>query len=384
MDLTNQRIEDTYGNVLTIGTTAGSPTSGVLENGAGQKINELSLKSIKYEQTQVTATGTDITTTTIVDYGVSLITATASDYAIRLPQPSLGGVVGIVNNSSVDIYVFPNASTDTIVGLAAGEPYIVPADGQLYNITCVQNPSVGVWSVSTPTSNNSVTRTFTQDVIVSSSVGYTNPDNSKSGEQNLGGIIGPFGGVTMVVPAGTNFIDSIEWSIYNRVRINSIEILTNIPAGDLTADPAQASFTLMGISQNELAALKASSVTLLYDEVSTLYNQVWNSRSFDSIFSFTVATNGAAGAGLDYYLATSTTQPGTTLGQLYQKLTGNLAVPNGWGGLGKWNDIKDANGNRKFYTGLNALAGNSSFPFSGYPAGFEFKMQYIIEFEFSM
>lgn len=335
-------------------------------------------------QVDVTAVGTDITTTAELDYKVNKITATSTDYAVKLPEPQLGGIVGVVNNSTEDVYVYPYDADDSIVGLNPGEPYIVPADGQLYNILCVQNPSVGVWSVSTPTSNNSVVRTFTQDVIVSSSNGVTNPDGSKSGEQNLGGIIGPFGGVTMVVPSGTNFIDSIEWSIYNKVRINSVEILTNIPAGDLTTDPSQLSFTLMGISQNEFGGLKAASVTLLYDEVNTVYNQLWNSRPFDPLFSYTVANQGAPQTGLDYYLATSATQPGTNLGQLYQKLVGASAVPNGWGGLGKWNDIKDANGNRKFFTGLNSLAGNSSFPFSGYPAGFEFKLQYIIEFEFSM
>ena len=43
MDLTNQQIKDTYGNVLTIGTTAGSPTTGTLQNGEGLNITSFRL-----------------------------------------------------------------------------------------------------------------------------------------------------------------------------------------------------------------------------------------------------------------------------------------------------------------------------------------------------
>lgn len=43
MDLTNQQIKDTYGNLLTIGTTAGSPTTGTLQNGEGLNITSFRL-----------------------------------------------------------------------------------------------------------------------------------------------------------------------------------------------------------------------------------------------------------------------------------------------------------------------------------------------------
>lgn len=45
MDLTNQQIKDTYGNVLTIGTTAGSPTTGTLQNGEGLNITSFTFGS---------------------------------------------------------------------------------------------------------------------------------------------------------------------------------------------------------------------------------------------------------------------------------------------------------------------------------------------------
>ena len=50
MNLTNTQIEDTYGNLLTIGATAGSPQEGTLQNGAGEDITSLTVQSIKYTQ----------------------------------------------------------------------------------------------------------------------------------------------------------------------------------------------------------------------------------------------------------------------------------------------------------------------------------------------
>ena len=117
------------------------------------KFNDLSehytiedITSAVPSQVSVTAVGTTIATTVVLSYNISLITGDASNTAVRLPEPLLGGVVGVVNNSAVDISVFPFDSADTITGLSAGEAYIVPADGLLYNITCTKNPFVGNWS----------------------------------------------------------------------------------------------------------------------------------------------------------------------------------------------------------------------------------------------
>jgi len=43
MDLRNQQIKDTYANLTTIGTTAGSPTTGTLQNGAGSNVTTLTI-----------------------------------------------------------------------------------------------------------------------------------------------------------------------------------------------------------------------------------------------------------------------------------------------------------------------------------------------------
>jgi uncharacterized protein YaiE (UPF0345 family) len=45
MNLATTQLKDTYGNLLTIGTTAGSPTTGTLQNGNGQDITSLELNS---------------------------------------------------------------------------------------------------------------------------------------------------------------------------------------------------------------------------------------------------------------------------------------------------------------------------------------------------
>jgi hypothetical protein len=43
MNLSGTQIKDTYGNLITIGTVAGTPTTGTLQNGAGSDITSLTL-----------------------------------------------------------------------------------------------------------------------------------------------------------------------------------------------------------------------------------------------------------------------------------------------------------------------------------------------------
>ena len=153
------------------------------------KFNDLSehytiedITSAVPSQVSVTAVGTTIATTVVLSYNISLITGDASNTAVRLPEPLLGGVVGVVNNSAVDISVFPFDSADTITGLSAGEAYIVPADGLLYNITCTKNPFVGNWSVSTPFNGVSAVITYKLDMTVDSSSTATGDTRTASGQ----------------------------------------------------------------------------------------------------------------------------------------------------------------------------------------------------------
>jgi hypothetical protein len=71
MNLTNTQIEDTYGNVLTIGTSAGSPTTGTLQNGAGEDItsltlSELNVNKIIQTQSNIAANGAALSGATLL------------------------------------------------------------------------------------------------------------------------------------------------------------------------------------------------------------------------------------------------------------------------------------------------------------------------------
>jgi hypothetical protein len=58
MILTNEYIKDTYGNLLTIDTVAGHPTSGVLYNGYGDLVDSLEIKHGAFPATNVKITST--------------------------------------------------------------------------------------------------------------------------------------------------------------------------------------------------------------------------------------------------------------------------------------------------------------------------------------
>ena len=43
MDLTGRQIQETYGNLVTVGTVAGTPTTGTVQNGAGSDVTDLTV-----------------------------------------------------------------------------------------------------------------------------------------------------------------------------------------------------------------------------------------------------------------------------------------------------------------------------------------------------
>ena len=372
MDLTNQKIEDTYGNVLTIGSVAGSPTEGVLENGAGNPIDLLTLKSIKYDQSLVTASGTDISTTTILNYGVSLISATSGNYALRLPEPSLGGVVGIVNNSSVDVYVFPYDAGDTIVGLSAGEPYVIPPDSKLYNITCVQNPVVGILSVSTPTSNNTVKKTVSINLIadgthVDGNFSYSSTSLLNASKSTFTLASGSYD-ILDAPTSNVDYFDTPEFNNYNKVRLTNVIVKSNVPAGDLTNNSAQYSSTLMGLTSSQLNELFGYIRIAILDSGTTITLNDYNTYRYLDYYSGFVYS-GISTNYVSSYMGSS--------GLLYQQL--NMPTKNS-----SWHETKDANGNRSIYYSPFIGYGSSSQPQSNYPLNFSFEVEIIAEFEFSM
>lgn len=326
-------------------------------------------------QVDITAVGTDITTTAELDYKVNKITATSSDYAVKLPEPQLGGVVGVVNNSTEDVYVYPYDADDSIVGLNPGEPYIVPADGQLYNLTCVQNPSVGVWSVTTPSQNNVVKRSVSVSLVADGThIGINSESISAASLMDLTKSTYYVNNNPVYVlnapTSSMDWFDSPEFYTYNKVKLSKLILKSNVPAGDLTNSNAQYASTLMGIASDQLYSCFGYIRTSVRDGAT-----VYNMNDFQTVrflehYSSLVAL-GSSTQGFGHYMGSD--------GNLYQSY--EVVLPNN----PTW-DIKDSNGVRNIYfspyIGYGSAAANT--PHTGYPTGFSFEVEVIVEFEFSM
>lgn len=379
MNLTNETIQQTYGNLLTIGTTAGSPTQGTLQNGSGQDVSSLTLDELqvnKLVQTQATiaANGTSLAGATLLTAGINLVTsADSNNIAVKLPQPELGLVINVVNTSTRAITVYPYSATDSILGLNDGEGYVIPEDGQLYRIVCVQNPNVGVWSVSTPTVNNSVTKTVSINLTADGTHIGTNSESWSSQELLEASTTTYYpasGNVTILdaPSANANSFDSPEFSTYNKVRIKNLIVRSNVPAGDLTSSGSQITSTLMGISSTELYNMFGYIRIASYVGGSQFTTNEYNGYRFLNTYSANV-NNGFSTGNITHYMGSD--------GNLYQQI--NVATPNS-----TWRDTKDSNNNRSIYYGPYIGYGSSSTPYTGYPAGFSFEAELIVEFEFSM
>lgn len=381
MNLTNETIESTYGNLLTIGDAAGTPTQGTLQNGNGQAVTNLTLDELqvnKLVQTQATiaASGTSLASATLLTAGINLVTsADTNNIAVKLPQPELGLVINVVNTSSRAIEVYPYSATDSILGLNDGEAYIVPADGQLYRIVCVQNPSIGVWSVSTPTSSNSVTRTVSVNLAADGTyVGFNGEAWSAANLMNLTLTTYYINNNPVYVlnaPANTvDYFDAPEFNTYNKVKLSKLSLKSNVPAGDLTTSPSQFASTLMGITGSQLYNCFGYIRTSTRD-ASTVYNMndFQTVRFLDS-YSALVAT-GSSTQGFGHYMGSD--------GNLYQKYDVSLPANPSW-------DINDSNGVRNIYFSpyIGYGSATTNTPYTGYPAGFSFEVEVVVEFEFSM
>jgi hypothetical protein len=90
-------------------------------------------------------------TTLILEYGVNvIITSTATDFACRLPLPTTGKRVVVVNRSSMAISLFPSMVGGQINNYAIDAPAIIPPDGRAYDFICIENPLPGAWVWSAP------------------------------------------------------------------------------------------------------------------------------------------------------------------------------------------------------------------------------------------
>ena len=111
----------------------------LLSNGTGLTINT------RYG---LSAQGTTVSTTSLLEYGINVFTTvTLTNYATKLPQPTTGKAVIIVNKGTTPLYVFPSNPGGEINKLGVNQPAVVPADGVAYTFFCIENPLPGQWSV---------------------------------------------------------------------------------------------------------------------------------------------------------------------------------------------------------------------------------------------
>jgi hypothetical protein len=89
-------------------------------------------------------------TTAYANYGINLITSSnATSYCLRLPEtPVKGKAVTLINNSGINVVVFPSVIGGSINGVIDGVE-IIPSDGKSYTYDCYENPLPGGWSLST-------------------------------------------------------------------------------------------------------------------------------------------------------------------------------------------------------------------------------------------
>lgn len=398
MDLTNKSIsqrESSIGNILTIGSTAGRPTTGTLQNGAGKDVTSLTLDELQVNrlvQTQATiaANGTTLSSATLLSAGVNLVTsADSSNIAVKLPDSQLGLTVNVVNTSSRDIEVFPFAATHSLVGLSAGAAFTVPADNQLYQFVCVQNPVVGVWSVVTPTSNSSVRRSVSVNLVADGThIGLNQLSDASFSAPNFFGsqtTVNPSTGSYNILNAPSSpqlWFDSPEFNTYNKVRIVKMVAKTNVPAGDLTSAASQQPSALTGLNEYQMASMQGYVRVVSIGGSGTL-TTVANINEFSGLYpavNYSAIIDGGGGQtlqnnfGLSHYMKNGT---------LYQQIE---AVPTNYG---VYQPIRDANGNQRIYFSpfiSYGSGGNPPYysPYSGFPSGFSFEAELIVDFEFSM
>ena len=97
------------------------------------------------------ANNTTSSSTTILSYGVNVITtATSTNLACKLPQPVTGKELKIVNMSSIAIKLFPSNIGGRINNYPINTPAIIPADGKSYSFICIENPLPGEWTWDAP------------------------------------------------------------------------------------------------------------------------------------------------------------------------------------------------------------------------------------------
>lgn len=412
MNLTNETIQSTYGNVLTIGSTAGNPTQGTVQNGNGQDVasltlNELQVNKLVQTQATIAATGTSLAGAPLLTAGINLVTSDDSNnIAVKLPQSQLGLVINVVNTSSRNITVFPYLVTDSVLGLNAGEGYVVPNDGQLYRITCIQNPNVGVWSVLAPaTASSPASLLYTQDIVVDANSPTSGGVRSTTGDFGSpsafvdqaysGGVVISREYVLSNNHPGAVLLDWSKLAGYSEYRVKRFTVKTNVPAGDLTQAQSQTSSTLLGITSTQMGSLKIVHRSSYWDDTISPNTQQYSINALEAgipnTYSFYYVQNNAPASyqGFKHYIAqpTDLAYDPTHANNRYLKYENVVPTQPSSIGTGfntsiyAWSRMFDDNGNPIVYHQFNLVYGNSNTNSNTFPSGFEFKGTFELEIE---
>jgi hypothetical protein len=322
-------------------------------------------------QSELSASGTTIATPTVLTAGeVNIVsTAGAGNNAVRLADPVFGSVTYVVNTSGVSINVFPSDANSYIYGSAPGAAVVVPSNGLMYTFTCIQNPNVGVWTFTTPASagGNTNTATVEYDITLTTDSAQTGVDEITDG------FIGATNTVISNVPyvcalAVPNFANALVlwdplFANYNEIAVVKVEVLSNLPVGDLNNAAGQTPAAALGVAEQAFqtiglslgAATKDFTVScgaiaggVVQTDFSSIYNQTY-------IFS-----GGAAGLTVAPRIALPG-DPGTA-GLVYQVYEYTYNFP--------FEPLFDDNGNVAKYFMLSAYLGSGSYPqHSSFPNG---------------
>lgn len=410
MDLTNQSIQSTVGNLLTIGSTAGTPTTGTLQNGVGQDVTSLTLDELRVNrlvQTQATiaANGTTLSGATLLSAGVNLVTsADSSNIAVKLPDSQLGLIVNVINTSSRNIEVFPFDATHSLVGLAAGASFVVPPDNQLYQFVCVQNPVIGVWNIIVPYNNQTATLSYNVNMTIDSNSPVSGGKRSTTGNTGdlttsvhstySGGALFSRELILGSMPSGTVLLDWNPLAGYTEYRFKRMTVKTNIPAGDLTTDLSQTSTTLMGLTALQFSTMRLSHTAEYWDDTispNVVKPSIENlNYNFSASYSYNFNQGNSTGQ-TTHYIAQPTDLAYDPNHANNRFLKYEVSVPvNPNPPLGattfntdpyEWSRMFDANGNPIVYHQFNMTYGDSNTSENTFPTGFEFKGQWEVEVE---
>ncbi len=177
----------------------------------------------------LSAEGTDNTTTSIMNYGVNVFTtASQTDFCTKLPQPVTGKRSTIVNMSTQAISVHPSNVGGRINNLPIDQPLVIPNDGKAYEFICTENPLPGEWNVIAAPATS-------QYQGVEIEVAHTN-----------GGATNAYGYSTATITSsagagvsGGNLTLTGNWLSENQVAtMTRLKVYTNILPADLNSDLA--------------------------------------------------------------------------------------------------------------------------------------------------